>query len=178
MNNEYKTIYELLWNSEEKMTEEFKNNVDIMISKLPENIKKYMELAYGNDLENPKRSESWTNEDTLIFYGKIIPSLKRRMDNPNGKFSSEFILRRTDKLELSYLYKIKANNFNEVKSLFTDKQVTIINMLLGFNDRYYNTKEIANYLNMSSVSVLNELRNICNICKEYFNNQALSSKTK
>ena len=172
----YKTIYELLWNSDEDISLEFKNSVNMMIDSLPSDIYKYILLAYGSDLENPVRSSLWNDEYSKYFHSYIVPRLRARLNNPEGRFSTNLLDRNNTKLELGYLFKVNINNFSDLEYLFSARQIVIIDMFLGFNGDRYRIKEIAKSLNVTSLVVMNELKDICNKCKEYFQIQQISKK--
>jgi len=76
-----------------------KEEIDIVLCELSEQEKELIKLSYGDDLENPSRSESWTDEDRKLFYGSLIPKIKRLLSNKKENKGRKII--QTPKVYLS-----------------------------------------------------------------------------
>lgn len=72
------TIYEYL-------KEYTRKEIDIMLSKLTEEDMTLVKLRYGEDLDNPVTSSTWSKEESTKFYGNLIPKMKRLLSNPEEK---------------------------------------------------------------------------------------------
>ena len=72
------TIYEYL-------KEYTRKEIDVMLSKLTEEDMTLVKLRYGEDLDNPVTSSTWSKEESTKFYGNLIPKMKRLLSNSEEK---------------------------------------------------------------------------------------------
>ncbi|MBE6155923.1 MAG: sigma-70 family RNA polymerase sigma factor [Firmicutes bacterium] len=78
MAKEIKSIYEYF-------SEYSKEQIDAMLTKLSEEERILIAVRYGTDLTNPNPTQSLTDEQTKMFYGSLIPKMKRLLSNPDYK---------------------------------------------------------------------------------------------
>lgn len=74
MSKKLQTIYELLGKYPKEL-------IDAVINDLDEKDKNLILLCYGEDLENPVRSESWNQKMNNNFYGNLLRKMKRSLNN-------------------------------------------------------------------------------------------------
>lgn len=90
-----------------------KLDVNCMLDKLTDEEMELVTKRYGVDLDNPKPSLDWEKEDTLKFYGVLVPKMKRLLEkqekndktikkrkqkeNTKGEKSKEVIVSVTEK---------------------------------------------------------------------------------
>lgn len=58
--------------------------IDTMVASLSESDRALLTKRYGNDLANPSDTAKLTKEETTLFYGSLIPKMRRYLANPNG----------------------------------------------------------------------------------------------
>ena len=71
-----------------------REQVDAVLEKLPEKDRKIIRARYGSDLDNPV-FKKMTKEETVEFYSKLVPKMRRLLSNPTGE-------RKTKKIKTIY----------------------------------------------------------------------------
>lgn len=104
-----------------------REQVDEMLSKLPEKEKELITLRYGNDLDNPITSEEWDKEKKTQYYGSLLPKMTKLLANPNYVFTSRKIKNNT-----------KINTLQETSSIKEEQSKIISQNQSDFNNNIEN----------------------------------------
>lgn len=170
-NRKIKTIYELVGNEYKK------EDIDKIIEELPIERKKFIELRYGNDLENPCAKRPMTKKEMSTFYSLIIPKIKLKL-----KEMKENEGRKAKALETPLVKSTTEDNsitkegLNDIKDLLikpsfkrllevlTPKEAIVFCLRFGLTNKTYSIKEIAEFLEVSEEDIVN----ITNIALKQF----------
>ena len=76
MARKLKTIYELFEGYSKDM-------IDREISNLSDDYKRIIFLRYGTDLDNPVTNKSFDKKASIIFYGSVIPKIRKQLQKNN-----------------------------------------------------------------------------------------------
>lgn len=166
-----KTIYELVGKKYKK------DDIDKIIEELPIERKKFIELRYGNDLENPCAKRPMTKKEMSTFYSLIIPKIKLKL-----KETKENEGRKAKALETPLVKSTTEDNsitkegLNDIKDLLikpsfkrllevlTPKEAIVFCLRFGLTNKTYSIKEIAEFLEVSEEDIVN----ITNIALKQF----------
>ena len=171
-----KTIYEYL-------AEYTKEEINDVIKSLDNDEKELLKKRYGNDLNNPVscKIDKKTQKD---FYGILIPKIKRLLNK--NRMQKETLSNKLDKQSIELQEKneheeiiIKKEDVAKLLSMITNssyesltrnlspKDAIIVGLKLGYIDgKYFSTKSIANFLNISEEEVRKSVKNALEFYKE------------
>ena len=131
-----------------------KDEVDEIISRLDNDDKIFLNLRYGNNLDNPSKS-LLDLKQTKRFYRYLIPKMKKMFLN---LYQNEV----TDNTSINniVLTTFKLNNL-EYLSSFSSKEIVVIMLKFGYIDgKEYSNGIISNYLEIDELEIID-------ICKKY-----------
>lgn len=77
MSKKLQSIYEYFYNYS-------KEEIDLMLLKLSTDEKELIKLRYGDNLDIPVTSETWGKQQNALFYGSLVPKMRRLLSNPTG----------------------------------------------------------------------------------------------
>ena len=107
-----------------------KEKIDEVISKLSNEEKELIRLRYGDDLENPIKTQMTTYERNK-FYSRLIPKIRKMLGNPNYVPTSHNVTKRSTKEEMMEKENIslenKADSESKEKSVSLSLKMSSIN---------------------------------------------------
>ena len=178
------SIYEYLNSRNKKYSKE---QIDLVISTLDDFDKALLTLRYGENFENQVMSEDWNDVLNDKFYSKVLPKLKRKLDNPSSKIYKkntidlENILKSNDttldnrpiRIEKEdykeMLDLLKSPTFEQMTDYFTPKEKMAVALKLGcVNSKVFDTSSITNFLEISEEEVRNATKKALLMYKEDF----------
>lgn len=158
------TIYELF---EEYSREE----VDYVIEGLSYRDAELLYLRYGDDLDNPVTSKTWTKKLAQDFYtGPIVrmrSALQKNRNNGKREVKEKI---RTDDLDFEMLMKsVDKYNMKELFKIMDFRDIVIITLALGYaDDRYHTVAGISRCLRMKESEVVSSIKRILELYKHNY----------
>ena len=164
-----------------------KIQINQMIESLSEEEKKIFNLRFGNDLEKePQKNDEWNNEQRDLYYGKLLPKMKRILKNATKE--NKNIEQKTSKVLLKMQsvsspnnestkqnYQIicqmlQTQNFFQLLSSISLKEAIIFTLKFGcINGKIYSNQKIAEFLELEEKEVLETTKKILLLLKENIN---------
>lgn len=186
-----KTIYQYF----DKYTKE---EIDEMLHSLPESDREIIAIKYGNDLDNPQRSEKMTKSLDKRFYDILVPKMRNLLEDSRNE--KDRILQLERKQETSFLEIVKNSSksklstslspnsgmtkeelasilellktpiFNQIIEHLSCKEAVIISLKMGFvNGKCFSTQEVADLLDIEETEVRETTQKILLEYKERIN---------
>ncbi len=184
MKKRLKNIYEYFNNHS-------REEIDLMLLKLSDDEKELIKLRYGDNLDIPVTSENWGKEKNALFYGSLVPKMKRLLANPNSKrkpyerknpsVNQQLGVPKEEKnrLELEnsleenvqLLVNLRTSILNEILKKLSYKEAIISCLKLGYvDDKYYSNESICRFLKIDKYEVNGILKKVLLLYKEEINN--------
>ena len=171
----FKTIYEYF-------SDYTKIEVDEMIKKLSDAEKELLRLRFGDS--ESSSTPIMDHEQKVKFYGSLVPKMRRLLararDDKDKIEDREMIENGQDKIEnqsicksdyVSMLEMLKTPTFNQMLSILSVKEAIIVSLRFGCVDgKYFDTKAIANFLDISEDEVRDITMKALLLYKENINN--------
>ena len=179
-----------------KNTYEYFNNysreeIDLMLLKLSDDEKELIKLRYGDNLDIPVTSENWGKEQNSLFYGSLVPKMKRLLANPNNKRKpyerknpsvdrqlgvpkeekNSLELENSLEENVQLLANLRTPILNEILKKLSYKEAIISCLKLGYvDDKYYSNESICRFLEIDESEVNEILKKVLLLYKEEINN--------
>ena len=171
----FKTIYEYF-------SDYTKIEVDEMIKKLSDAERELLRLRFGDS--EYSSAQKMDHEQKVKFYGSLVPKMRRLLararDDKDKIEDREMIENGQDKIEnqsicksdyVSMLEMLKTPTFNQMLSILSVKEAIIVSLRFGCVDgKYFDTKAIANFLDISEDEVRDITMKALLLYKENINN--------
>ena len=168
-----------------------KEEIDTAIEELSDKDQALIIKRYGEDLENPVKTEI-TQSEKNKFYTGLMPRIEKILiKNRTAKVESTVenkpvpvetkqpvtevtIEQKEEKLEqedyIRILELLKAPSFGDMLKVLTPKEAIIISLKLGYVDnRYYTNESIAEFLGITTLEVIETTKKVLLLYKENIN---------
>lgn len=164
-----------------------REQVEVMLTKLTEKNWELLRIAYGDDLDNPKRGEGWNVNVKTRLYNFLMTKMKKILDeNINPEIKKDVNKKELKKNETTKKSVIKntvdKDICNTMLELLTNdkliidntklspKERIIIYLRLGYiNGQIYSNKAIANFLNIEVEEVIKTTKDYLNLYRSKVN---------
>lgn len=184
MKKRLKNIYEYFNNYS-------REEIDLMLLKLSDDEKELIKLRYGDNLDIPVTSENWGKEQNSLFYGSLVPKMKRLLANPNNKRKpyerknpsvdrqlgvpkeekNSLELENSLEENVQLLANLRTPILNEILKKLSYKEAIISCLKLGYvDDKYYSNESICRFLEIDESEVNEILKKVLLLYKEEINN--------
>ncbi len=184
MKKRLKNIYEYFNNYS-------REEIDLMLLKLSDDEKELIKLRYGDNLDIPVTSENWGKEQNSLFYGSLVPKMKRLLVNPNNKRKpyerknpsvdrqlgvpkeekNSLELENSLEENVQLLANLRTPILNEILKKLSYKEAIISCLKLGYvDDKYYSNESICRFLEIDESEVNEILKKVLLLYKEEINN--------
>ncbi len=169
--NRYKQ-YKKSSNIYDYLSEYSKEDVDIVLTTLTKEEGDLLELKFNTEA-------NMTEEQKYNFYKKLIPKIKKSLDNlkkkDNGKMQNNFRMIQNNVTKDSYIkllemLKTLIFNQNQINTILSIKEIIVSSLLIGsIDEKYFTIDSVAEFLQLEESEVRGIIKKVLHLYKNSAN---------